>query len=86
MLTFAFANTFGLYLSLGCILSQFFGPFGKSAFEVAISGFLVICSGAVGSTITGMILDKTAAYKKILLINLAMSTISLGLVAYSLFN
>ena len=66
LLSSAFCLYLGLYFSLGNIMSSIYSPFGYGAFEVAIIGTLTVAGGVLGCIVTGIILDKTAAYKKVM--------------------
>ena len=85
-LTIAFSNLVGLYFAMGSFLSNFFNPFGQSPLEVAIIGLNTMGSGVLGSVISGIILDKTAAYKRLIQTLILIATVSLGIASYTLFT
>ena len=71
----------GLCFSLGNIMSSMFGPIeGVTPFDVAMIGLIMLGSGIIGATLTGWILDKTAAYKKLILVLIAATAISVTLI------
>jgi hypothetical protein len=73
ILTAGFSSLIGMYFSLGIVVNSQFFPFGQSPFDVSILGLLLLASGVVGSAISGIILDKTAAYKRLILICTAIA-------------
>ena len=84
LLTTGFSTFIGLYFSLGNVMSAMFNPFDTSPFEVAVIGLMMLGSGVLGAAFTGMVLDKTAAYKILLIIFNVIAIISMSSIAYSL--
>ena len=65
-------------------MSAMFNPFDISPFEIAVIGLIMLGSGVLGAAVTGIILDKTAAYKRLLIILSVISIIAMSLTAYGL--
>ena len=65
-------------------MSAMFNPFDTSPFEVAVIGLMMLGSGVLGAAFTGMILDKTAAYKILLIVFNVVAIISMSSIAYCL--
>ena len=86
LLTVGFSTFIGLYFSLGNICSALFSPFNTTPFEVAVIGLIMLGSGIFGAALTGMILDKTAAYKRLLIVLSVITIISTSLFSYSLMT
>ena len=84
LLTTGFSTFIGLYFSLGNVMSAMFNPFDTSPFEVAVIGLMMLGSGVLGAAFTGMVLDKTAAYKILLIVFNVVAIISMSSIAYSL--
>ena len=85
-LTVGFSTFIGLYFSLGNVMSAMFNPFDITPFEVAVIGLIFLGSGVLGAAMTGMILDKTSAYKLLLIVLSVVAIISMSLVAFSLMT
>jgi len=64
LLIICFSSFIGLFFSLGNVMSSMFNPFGQTPSNMAVIGLIMLGSGFVGATVTGIILDKTSAYKK----------------------
>jgi len=86
LLTIAFASFIGLYFSLGNIMSSLFHPIGFGPMEISSIGLTMLSSGVVGAAFTGWILDKTAAYRKLLLFLTLFTGISFGLISFEVFH
>jgi len=63
LLTVTFTFLYGLYTSLGAVVSSITSPFGYDSFDNSIFGASFIFCGVVGSFIIGVMLDKYAKYK-----------------------
>jgi len=66
LLTVSFMAFFGLACCLGTILSGLFNPFGQTPHNLAMFGLIVLFGGFFGACVTGYILDKTSAYKRLI--------------------
>ena len=67
LLILSFCLFMGTVFAIGNIISLIIAPFGHSAFEVAILGLCVLFTGITGAITSGILLDCTAAYKKLIL-------------------
>ena len=85
-LTVTFSLMIGLLFSLGNTMSPLFSPFGFQPTGVACIGLIMLISGIIGSTVTGAVLDKTAAYKRLIQISILIFTVSLSLLSVSLLR
>ena len=63
LLAVAFALPFGAFLAIGTLMSNIFDPFGYKPAELSSIALMLLGSGVVGAIITGLIIDKTGAYK-----------------------
>ena len=70
----------GLFFSLGNIMSSLFSPIGIAPVDVAMIGLIMLGSGVVGAAASGWFLDKTQAYKKLILVLLGFSGVAFALV------
>ena len=84
-LTVAFSSFIGLYFSLGNVLSGLFNPFGYDPSNVAGIGLIMLATGVIGATMTGIILGRTHAYKRLMQVMMVVAGISLGLMCMNLF-
>ena len=66
LLVIAFSSFIGLFFTLGNVLSSMFNPYALGPPQLAIIGITMLCSGFIGSALTGIILDKTGAYKSMI--------------------
>lgn len=64
LLTMAFGCFSGMAYSFGNVVSGLFSPYGRDSYEIAIFGLTCLFGGFVGATTSGIILDKTSAYKR----------------------
>ena len=85
-LTLGFSTFIGLYFSLGNVMSAMFNPFDITPFEVAVIGLIMLGSGMLGAAVSGMILDKTSAYKILLIICSVIAMIAMCFIAYSMMH
>ena len=69
----AFACFVSVYFSLGVIPSSLFAPLGFPPSKVAIICFTMLGCGVIGTSLTGWLLDRTHAYKKLLIIYMGIS-------------
>lgn len=81
-LTISFACYIGVYFSLGNILSSLFYPLGFDSMQIACIGVTMLFSGFIGVSLTGVILDKTNAYKKLLIFLVMISFAFFGLLLH----
>lgn len=82
-LTASFTFLYGVYTSLGAVVSSITAPYDYKSSDNSLFGAIFIASGVVGSFVFGVILDKTARYKRVLVFLCFSSiiTISLSMVA-----
>ena len=71
-LTGTFTFLYGIYTSLGAVVSSVTKPFGFNSSDNSIFGATFIFFGVVGSFFFGVMLDKYAKYK--LFVNLTSTT------------
>ena len=83
-LTISFTFLYGIYTSIGSVVSQLTAPFGYSSTDNALFGAIFIFTGVIGSFIYGMILDRTAKYKLMLTIISISAVISISLTMITL--
>lgn len=62
----SFTTLYGIYTSLGSVVSSITEPYGYTSVDNSIFGAIFILSGVVGSFIYGMILDRTNRYLLVL--------------------
>lgn len=86
LLMVTFALMIGLQFSLGNVISILFSPFGFQPSDTATLGLIMLICGIVGSAVSGVILDRTAAYKRIIQLAIVFSALSLGLTCFFLFT
>ena len=86
LLTVCFSSMIGLLFSLGNIMSSLFQPFGFEPSGIALIGLIMLVSGVFGATFTGIILDKTAAFKRMIQVSISIFTLSLCLIIYFLLS
>ena len=86
LLTITFSSFVGCYFSLGSIMSSLFYPIGFTPLDVASIGLIMLVSGVIGAAFTGWFLDKTAAYKKLILFLIASSALLFSGVAIQMFG
>lgn len=67
-LSISFAALYGVYVTMGAVVSLLTGAFGYNASDNAIFGAIFIVSGVLGSFMHAMILDKFKKLKLQLLI------------------
>ena len=78
-----FTFLYGIYTSLGAVVSSVTQPFGFSGIDNSIFGASFIFFGVVGSFVFGFLLDKYAKYK--LTINVT-SFIACGLIVIAFWT
>ena len=85
-LTISMASYIGLYFSLGNFISSLFAPLGFGPMEIAAMALTMIGGGVIGAALTGFILDKTAAYKKMIVSFILITALFLGLLGLELLT
>lgn len=84
LLTMAFSSFIGLYFSLGNVMSSIFNPIGFSPMQISAIGLTMLAFGIIGATLTGWFLDKTNAYKKLLMFLIGISLVTFSLLAHQI--
>lgn len=68
LLAFIFAMKQGTLTSFGMLVSDILDPFGYSATHLATIGLIMLGGGVVGGIITTIIIDRTKAYVKTIMV------------------
>ncbi len=83
-LSATFTFLYGIYTSLGAVVASVTAPFGYTAIDNSIFGATFIFFGVVGSFFFGIMLDKTAKYKRILNIITFLACLFIALAFWTL--
>jgi len=84
LLTIAASSFIGLFFAFGTLLSPILSPYNQSPFNIVVLGLINIGTSFLGSILSGMILDRTAAYKRLILILMISTLIFLSLEIFSI--
>lgn len=81
LLCLTIANAFyaGFMRSLGNLASGIFNPFGYTPFTVSMIGLIMLVGGILGVVVSGIIIDRTQAYKRLIQVMMVAAAIVLGL-------
>ena len=85
-LTIANAIFIGFVLSLNTFISSIFSPFGYTPYQICMIGVTMLVGGAIGSVITGIILDRTQAYKRVIQVLMLSGSLVTGLVFHQIIT
>lgn len=83
-LTLSFTFLYGIYTATGAVIAYITGYYNYTSSENSIFASVFIVTGVFASFIIGVILDKTAKYKMILLFLAFGSVISVGMTVFIL--
>ncbi|CDW79334.1 UNKNOWN [Stylonychia lemnae] len=84
LLSGTFTFLYGIYTSLGAVVSSVTTPFGFNAVDNSIFGATFIFFGVVGSFFFGVMLDKTAKYKFIVCLTSTLACCFISLAFWTL--
>ena len=78
LLTVALCTSTSIAFSFGNLVSGMFSPYGREPFDVAMWAMTSLLGGFLGITVSGIILDKTSAYKRTIQVNIVACLIILS--------
>ena len=84
ILFFAFSMGLGLFNALMTLIEQIVDPYGYSSDDAGLFGALLIVFGLVGAAVTGVMLDKTHAYRPVLKWGFGLAACSVVLLIFML--
>lgn len=84
ILLFAFSMGLGLFNALMTLIEQIVDPYGYSSDDAGVFGALLIVCGLVGAAFTGVMLEKTHAYRPVLKFGFAFACCSVVLLVFML--
>ena len=84
LLCISFTTLYGVYTTLGAVVSAVTKPYGYTAIHNAIFGGTFIFFGVLGSFVLGVLIDKTHKFKFIINLITALSVVFIGCSFYTL--
>lgn len=64
LLAVTYMIIYGVYCTIGAMMSNLLNPFGYGPSEISIIGGTCLISGVIGALLIGVFLDRTSLYRK----------------------
>ncbi|EGR32020.1 major facilitator superfamily protein, putative [Ichthyophthirius multifiliis] len=84
LITLCFSLIYGSFIDFAVILGQVISPYGFGTTETTISSIICVASGILGSVVLLRLLKKTFQYKRLAILCIISSTLSIILFAFML--